>query len=95
MSYEEVVNDEQCADAQKLVCPMYGQKKLSYVAEARLEMFKPKIGKTPISCAKKMTGCSLPPCSTGILLKLRRTNYVGSVWLNAHADELFKMIVTD
>ena len=34
---EEVSNDEQCADAQKLVRSMYGQKKLSFVAEARLE----------------------------------------------------------
>ena len=46
---EEVINDEQCAHAQKLLCSMYGQKKLSSVAESRLEMFlekyKPKIGK--------------------------------------------------
>ena len=103
---EEVINDEQCAHAQKLVCSMYGQKKLSSIAEARLEMFlkqyKPKIGKNPISCAKMMDGSSLPPCSPVILQKLRRTNYVCSVWLNAHeasppkilnADGLFKMIV--
>ena len=85
---EEVINDEQCADAQKLVCSMYGQKKLSSVAEACLEMFlkqyKPKIGKNSISCAKKMDGSSLPSCSPVILQKLRRTNYVCSVWLNAH-----------
>ena len=66
---------------------MYGQKRLSSVAETRLEMFlkkyKPKIGKNPISCAKKMDGSSLPPCSPDILQKLRRTNYC-SVWLNAH-----------
>ena len=77
---EEVINDEQCADAEKLVCYMYGQKKLSSVAEARLEMFlkkyKPKIGKNHISCAKKMDGSSLPQCSPVILQKLRRTNYV-------------------
>ena len=57
---EEGINDEQYADAQKLVCSMYGQKKLSSIAEASLEMFlkkyKPKIGKNPISCAKKMDG---------------------------------------
>ena len=51
---EELINDEQCTDAEKHVCSMYGQKKLSSVAEARLEMFlkkyKPKIGKNPISC---------------------------------------------
>ena len=72
----------------KLVCSMYGQKKLSSVAEARLEMFlkkyKPKIGKNPISCAKKMDGSALPPCSPVTLQKLRRKNYVCSVWLNAH-----------
>ena len=85
---EDGINDEQCADAEKLVCSMYGQKKLSSVAEDRLEIFlkmdKPKIGKNPISCAKKMDGSSLPPCSPVILQKLRRTNYVCSVWLNAH-----------
>ena len=85
---EEVINDEQCADAEKLLCSMYGQKKLASVAEAHLEMFlkkyKPKIGKNLISCAKKMDGSSLPPCSPVILQKLRRTNYVCSVWLNAH-----------
>ena len=64
---EEVINDEQCADAQKLVCSMCGQKKLTSVDEARLEMFlkhyKPKIGTNPISCARRMDGRSLPPCS--------------------------------
>ena len=74
--------------AEKLVCSMYGQKKLSSVAEARLEMFlkkyKPKIGKNSISCAKRMGGSSLPSCSPVIFQKLRRTNYVCSVWLNAH-----------
>ena len=83
----EKVNDDQCADAEKLVCSMYGQKKLSSVAEARLEMFlkmyKPKIGKNPTSCAKKMDGSSFPPCSPVILQKLRRKNYVCSVWLKA------------
>ena len=105
---EEVVNDEKCAHAQNLECSIYGQKKLFSIAEARLEMFlkkyKPKIGKNPISFAKKMDGNSLPPCSPVILQKLRRTNYVCSVWLNAHeasppkflnVDGLFKMIVTD
>ena len=65
---------------------MYGQKKLSSVAEARLEMFlkyKPKIGTNPISCAKQMDGSSLSSCYPVILHKLRRTNYVCSVWLNA------------
>ena len=79
----------------KNLCSIYGQKRLSSVAEARLEMFfekyKPEIGKNPIFCAPV------------ILQKLRRTTYV---WLNAHeasppkfylvnADGLFKMIVTD
>ena len=81
-------NDEQCTDAEILVCSMYGQKKLSSVSEAHLEMFlkkyKPKIGKNPIFCARKMDGSSLPPCSPVILQKLRRTNYVCSVQLNAH-----------
>ena len=85
---EEVINDE-CADGDKLLCSMYRQKKLSSVAEARVEMFlkkyKPKIGeKNPISCAKKMDASSLPPCPPVILQKLRRPNYVCSVWLNAH-----------
>ena len=84
---EEVINDEQCADAEKLVCSMYGQKKLYSVAEARLEMFlkkyKPKIGKNRISCAKRMDGSSLSPCSPVILKKLR-TKYVCSPWHNAH-----------
>ena len=101
---KEVINNEQCADGEELVRSLYGQKKLSSVAEARLEMFlkkyKPKIGK--ISCAKKMDGSSLPPCSPVILQKLRSINYICSVRLNAHkasefvnADGLFKMIVTD
>ena len=62
------------------------------VAEIRLEMFlkkyKPKIGKHPISCAKRMDGSYLPPCSPVILQKLSRTNYVRSVWLNAHKASL-------
>ena len=68
---EEVINDKQWADAEKLICSMYGQNKLSSVVEARLEIFrkkyKPKIGKNHISCAKKMDGNSLPPCSPVIL----------------------------
>ena len=96
---EEVTNDEQCADAQKLVCSMYGQKKLSSVAEARLQMFlkkyKPKIGKNPISCATKMDGRSLPSCSPVILQKLRRTNYVCSVWLNAPKASIPKFLSSE
>ena len=79
---EEVINDEQCADAEKLVCSMYGQK--NYPPLPKLVKYKPKIGKNPISCARRVDGSSLPPCSPVILQKLRRTNYVCSVWLNAH-----------
>ena len=80
---EEVINDEQCADAEKLVCSMYGQKNLSSVAEARLEMFpkkyKPRIGKNPISCAKKMAGISLPPCSPVIRQSMSLTHSFGKL----------------
>ena len=54
---EVVINVEQCADTEKLVCSMYGQKKLSSVVKARLEMFlkkyKPKIGKKSYLLCKK------------------------------------------
>ena len=117
---EEVINDEQYADPEKLVCSMhgqkklvcsmYGQKKVFSVTEARLEMFlkknKPKIGKSPISCAKKMDGSSLPPCSPDILQKLRRqiTSAVSGLmhirlphrtFYQVNADGFSKMIVTD
>ena len=75
----EVISDEQCADAEKLVCSMYGQKKLFPVAKAHLEMFlkkyKLKIGKNVISYAKK-DGWQFFASMFPILQKLRRTNYI-------------------
>ena len=61
--------------------------KCESVDDARLDIFfkkyQPKKNDSPISCVRKMDGSSLPPCSRVVLEKLKRTNYVCSIWLNA------------
>ena len=51
--------------------------------EARLEMFlkkyRPKIGKNPISCPRKMDGSSLPPCSPVNRQSMSLTNDFGKL----------------
>ena len=54
------------------------------VSKCSLRSTSLKLEKKLISCAKRMRGSSLPSCSPINLQKLRRTNYVCSVWLNAH-----------
>ena len=66
---------------------MYGLKNFDSVNDARLELFmkrhEPKETEFPISHVKKMDGSTLPPCSKVIIEKVKRTNYICSIWKNA------------
>ena len=59
----------------------------SSVDEARLDMFmkkcQPKKNENIIPSIKKMDGSSLIPCRRVVLQKLKRTNFICSIWLNA------------
>ena len=87
MGNRETVTAEQLKIAENFVCKMYGKTKCESVDDARLDTFfkryKPKKNDSPISCVRKMDGSFLPPCSHIVLEKLKRTNYVCSIWLNA------------
>ena len=73
--------------AESFVCQMYGKNRYSSVDEARLDMFmknyQPKENENIISSVKKMDGSSLPPCRRVVLQKLKRTNFICSIWLSA------------
>ena len=107
---EKVFNNELCADAEKVVCSMYGQKKLFSVAEARHEMFlrkyRPKIGKNPISVQKRWMQffASMFPSyfaeTKKDKLRLQglaefKRGFPHQNFHQVNADGLFKMIVTD
>ena len=83
----ETVTAEQLKIAENFVCQMYGKTKCESVDDARLDIFfkkyQPKKNDSPISCVRKMDDSSLPTCSRVVLEKLKRTNYVCSIWLNA------------
>ena len=68
---------------EKYVCEIYTKPKLDSVNDARLEMFldtyKPT-GEKLISCVKKMDATLLPPCSSVVKEKIKRTNYICSIW---------------
>ena len=65
------------------------------VSKCSLRSTSLKLEKNPISCATNMDGSSLPPCYPVILQKLRRTNYVCSVWLNAHKASIPKFLSSE
>ena len=66
------------------VCYMYGQPKLSSVNKAREAIFKqknaPQNNKSPFAKIKKFDACSLPLCKDALSEKIKRTNYVTSIW---------------
>ena len=74
----ETVTAEQQKIAGNFVFQMYGKTKCESVDGARLDIFfnkyQPKKNDSPISCARKMDGSSLPPCSRLVLEKLKHTN---------------------
>ena len=84
---EDRITEQNLKIAERFVCEIYGKKNFDSIDEVRLDIFlnkyKPKKSGTPITCVKKMDGSSFPPCSRVIREKLKRTNYICSLWLHA------------
>jgi len=81
------VPPETVADLEAYVCSMYAKPRLKSVNNARQVLFNqhfaPKNESQPLEKIKGTHPSSLPPCSSVLLEKIKRTNLVTSVWKNA------------
>ena len=86
IGFQEKINEDDSNEIEKYVCAIYGRKRLASVDEVRLELFlkkyKPKESKL-ISNMKKFDGSQLPPCSSVLKEKIKRTKYITGVWLSS------------
>ena len=84
---EESPNEKQIEACEEFVCKLYGRQKMKDVNAARLDIFlkkfKPKDTEYPLSKIKTADSVSLPPCTKVLLEKVKRSNYVCSVWESA------------
>ena len=84
---EESPNEKQIEACEEFVCKLYGRQKMKDVNAARLDIFlkkfKPKDTEYPLSKIKTADSVSLPPCAKVLLEKVKRSNYVCSVWKSA------------
>ena len=75
-------------DMQRFVCDIYGSAKMSNVNDARYAMFRqkyaPKSMLEPLKKLKAVDSTQLPPSYPVLQEKVKRTNYVTTVWINAH-----------
>ena len=62
-------------------CLMYGRKKCTNVNDERLEIFLQKYKTNTIIYVKKLDADMLPPCSSALLQKIRRTQLITRRWL--------------
>ena len=72
---------------EEFICCIYGLKNVLDINDGRLHLFKkltaPKTQDDQLGNIKSSDPCCLPPCRAVFEEKLKRTNYVTSVWKNA------------
>ena len=82
----EVSPDAMC-DLETFVCALYGMPKLHKVDDARYAAFQQKFSPTkhsdPFDKIKGINPSSVPPCHSVLLNKIRRTNYMATLWKKA------------
>ena len=75
-------------DMQRFVCDIYDKAKMSNVNNARYAMFRQKYGPKsmlePLKKLKVADSTQLPPSYPVLQEKVKQTNYVTMVWINAH-----------
>ena len=81
------VAPETVEELETYVCNMYSKPKLTSVNKARQVLFNqyfaPKNESQPLHKIKGTNPSSLPPCSSVLLQKIKRSNFVTSIWKNA------------
>lgn len=87
----ERIDPEVVTILEEYVCTMYGIKNERDVNEARTYLFKKLYGPgdsdKPLEKLKSADPCCLPPCKDVLVQKIKRTNYVAHMWMNAqHSD---------
>ena len=79
--------DIESSPMENFVCAMYGKPKLTHVNEARYATFQlnyaPRNDKEPLQKIKGINASMLPPCQSALYEKVRRTNFVATVWKGA------------
>ena len=68
-------------------CALYGMQNLTNVDDVRYAMFQqkyaPKYDNDPLDKIKGINPSSMPPCHSVLINKIRRTNYVTTLWKKA------------
>ena len=86
----EVSPDVLCG-LETFVCALYGMHKLHKVDDARYAAFQQKYSPTkhsdPLDKIKGINPSSMPPCHSVLLNKIRRTNYVATLWKKARVHQ--------
>ena len=76
---------------EEFVCILYGKPSLKNVDDVRFAIFREKYAPTnrndPLERIKGADPSLLPPSKPVLLQKIRRTNYVASIWKNARLSE--------
>ena len=81
----EVISPGTLKEIESFVCSMYKGNSLTTVNELRLDMFL-KAYQTKYSrltTIRGFDGSIFPPCVETLMQKIKRTNYVCNIWLNA------------
>jgi len=77
---------------ERFVSTLYGKPSMSNVDETPLALFRqwnsPSTRGNPLHKLKRSDPALLPPCKTELVQKIKRTNYVASVWRNADTSSL-------
>ena len=81
------VTQDVTATIEKFVCALYGKLHMNSVDDVRFAFFQqyyaPKKLNYPLEKIKGVNSNSMPLCSSTVLNKIRRANYVAYIWKNA------------
>lgn len=83
----EDILEEDLIEIEKFVCSLYGQK-TDNVNQARTNIFNKAYGCKDLSqnilkITKSLDGRSMPPCERVLLQKVKRLQYISTIWSNA------------
>lgn len=83
----QTMSDSTVSACESFVCHLYGKINTTKVNTARHVIFQqtyaPRTLDNPLNAIKGINPSSMPPCSKVLLNKLKRSNYVASLWKKA------------
>ena len=84
---EPAVTEQLQRDIEQFVCALYGYPDQTNVNTVRHVMFQekyaPKEGDDPLNKIKGLNPSAMPPCQRSLLNKIKRANFVASMWKKA------------